>query len=344
MLNIVVADDSELVRQVLTRRFEDHGHRVVGEAATGREVLAAVCAEKPDVVTVEPALAGADGYWVIDRIMADEPTPIVVVGGEVSAATADALGERGVVDVVTIPGENDNPNKLWMETATIVDRVTDAARTTPVTEAMSGTSRTARGEGVPTTVVVGASTGGPDVVKRILAALPGDLNARLLIVQHTSDRFTSSFAARLDAASEFEVWEAADGDSVRAGQAVVAPGGHHLVVTDYRAGTVTVALSDDPKRHNVRPAIDVTMEHAADQVDDRLVGVVLTGMGGDGADGACAIAAAGGTIIVQDETSSPVFGMPRSAIETGVVDDVIPADEIAATIVTHVRSPARKRK
>ncbi|WP_121822757.1 chemotaxis-specific protein-glutamate methyltransferase CheB [Halostella salina] len=183
------------------------------------------------------------------------------------------------------------------------------------------------------TVVIGASTGGPKVVERILRELPPELNARVLVVQHMPASFTSRLAARLDDLSPYDVREAVDGDSVGPGEAVVAKGEYHMRVAPTDGDDLRVRLTEDPRRHGVRPAIDVTMESAAEAVDEGLVGVALTGMGKDGAAGIESIHRAGGTTIAQDEASSPVFGIPRKAIETGAVDAVLDAASIPAGIV-----------
>ncbi|QSW98103.1 chemotaxis-specific protein-glutamate methyltransferase CheB [Haloterrigena alkaliphila] len=183
------------------------------------------------------------------------------------------------------------------------------------------------------TVVLGASTGGPKIVEQLFERLPVGLDAKILVVQHMPAGFTDRFATRLDARSEYDVREAADGESIRSGEVAVAPGDAHLEVTSNVNGRLRVRLDDGDRLHGVRPAIDVTMESAADRVSDPLCGVVLTGMGRDGAAGIEAISAAGGHTIAQDEATSPVFGIPCQAIQTGCVDDVAPAGDIAQTIV-----------
>lgn len=185
------------------------------------------------------------------------------------------------------------------------------------------------------TVVVGASTGGPKVVERLLAALPIGLEATVLVVQHMPAAFTGRLADRLDANSAYAVREASDGDRVGPGEVAVAPGDADLeVVGDCDRG-VRVRLEDESTR-SVQPSIDVTMETAARQVTGPLCGVVLSGMGSDGAAGIEAIAAAGGYTIAQDEATSQIFGIPCQAIATGCVDAVVPGDEIAARLVEAV--------
>lgn len=183
------------------------------------------------------------------------------------------------------------------------------------------------------TIVLGASTGGPKIVERLFEQLPADLEATVLVVQHMPPGFTERFADRLDSHSAYDVSEAADGDRLRPGEAAIAPGNAHLEVASNVGDALRLRLDDGDRVHGVRPAIDVTMESAAEQVSDGLCGVVLTGMGRDGADGIEAIAAAGGHTIAQDEATSPVFGIPCQAIETGCVETVAPAGDIVGAIV-----------
>lgn len=183
------------------------------------------------------------------------------------------------------------------------------------------------------TIVVGASTGGPKLINAVMRALPRALDARVLVVQHMPASFTDRFAARLDALSAYDVDEAEDGERIDGGQARVAPGGKHLAVTSYSSGRLRLAVTEDEPVHGVRPAIDVTMETAAEAVEGPLVAVVLTGMGSDGAKGIEAVKGVGGTTFAQDEATSPVFGIPEQAIETGAVDHVLPADELVEGIL-----------
>lgn len=199
----------------------------------------------------------------------------------------------------------------------------------------SATPRTPETE-APPTIVVGASTGGPAVVERLFRRLPVGLEARVLVVQHMPPAFTARFADRLDAVGDYRVSQPRDGDRIDPGTAVVAPGDRHLGVTADTDGDLRVRLEDCDRRHGVRPSIDVTMERAADCVDQPLCGVVLSGMGRDGATGIEAIDAAGGHTIAQDEATSPVFGIPARAIRTGCVDEVAPAGRLADRIVAAV--------
>lgn len=183
------------------------------------------------------------------------------------------------------------------------------------------------------TLLLGSSTGGPTVVERVMAELPLEADLRVLIVQHMPDGFTGRFAERLDGRSDYDVREATDGARIGGGEALVAAGGKHMDVTNYARGRLRVALTEAPPENSVRPAVDVTMRTAADCITDPMVAVILTGMGTDGADGVRAVSRAGGHVIAQNEASSAVYGMPKRAVETGVVDDELALESITEAVL-----------
>jgi two-component system chemotaxis response regulator CheB len=183
------------------------------------------------------------------------------------------------------------------------------------------------------TVVIGASTGGPNVVEDVLSALPPTAGLRILVVQHMPEGFTGRFAKRLDGRCAYDVREARDGERVGPGEVRVAPGGSHLVVDDDRADQLRLRLRGGDRLHGVKPAIDYTMSSAAETVQGPLTAVILTGMGRDGVDGMAATKRAGGATIAQDERTSAIFGMPKRAIESGSADTILPAPEIAEGIL-----------
>ena len=338
----VVTDDSQFMRSVISRALTEAGIEVVAQARTGREAVEAVHEHRPDVVTMDVEMPEMDGLAAVERIMAERPTPVLMLSAHTddgAEVTFEAL-DRGAVDFFTKPGGEVSATMAGTEDQ-LVQKVravaaADVSSEDPGRAAGTGTTGVdpSRADGIETTtVVIAASTGGPKVVEQVLAGLPGGADIRVVIVQHMPGGFTERFAARLDEHSAYAVHEAGDGDRIGAGEAVVAPGGSHLEVSNYRAGRLRVRLTDEPPRHGVKPAADRAMETAAEAVSDRLVGVVLTGMGADGAAGTEAIAAAGGGVIAQDESSSAVFGMPREAIATGGVDEVRAAGAIPDGIV-----------
>jgi len=332
-IRAVVVDDSHVMRSVVSDILEDGGIEVVATARDGQTALEAVLAHDPDVVTVDVDMSGACGVEAVERIMAGQPTPILVLSGrtdEDAEVTLRAL-EEGAVDVFRKPG-----SRMTMETPRLgedlVESVQSVAAVDPTAVLTSG-GTPGNGEPAGATVIVGSSTGGPTVVEELLSALPATAALRILIVQHMPAAFTGRFAARLDACSEYDVSEATDGAELAGGGALVAPGDRHLEVVEDDGERLRVALSDDPPIDSVRPAVDVTMRSAVGIVQEPLIGVVLTGMGSDGAAGVEVIAGAGGRIVVQDEASSAVFGMPCRAIETGCVDAVESAEAIPDAVL-----------
>ncbi|WP_323677440.1 chemotaxis-specific protein-glutamate methyltransferase CheB [Halorubellus sp. PRR65] len=362
MTSVLVVDDSQFMRTVIGNVVADHGYRVLS-ASDGQEAIEMVHEHDPDVITMDVEMPGMDGIEAVSRIMASKPTPILMLSAHTeqgAEATLDALA-RGAVDFLAKPG-----GEVTRDIESLGDRIVEKleavasadlssiAPTDGRTAATAESTTTARASRPETsdrsaaagdssvepdrafvehpTVVIGASTGGPKILESILRSLPVTLDPKVLVVQHMPESFTDRLAARLDSFLPFDVSEASDGQRVTDGDVVVAKGGYHLEVTSNVAGNLRVRLTEGERVHGVRPAIDVTMQTAADRVSDPLVGVALTGMGKDGAAGIEAIKRAGGTTIAQDEASSPVFGIPEKAIATGCVDHVRSAADVPGAI------------
>ena len=338
------------MRSVISDILDEGGVDVVAEAKNGREAIAMVDEHRPDVVTMDVEMPEMDGISAVEQIMQQCPTPVLMLSAhtdENADVTFEAL-DVGAVDFFTKPG-----GEVSMEMSRLKDQllemVLSVAEVDVSTPATGGTStaaaRTTTSEPAAgtadyeehPTLIIGSSTGGPKMVEAVLSELPIEADFRVLVVQHMPEGFTDRFARRIDARSDYEVREAADGDRIGGGEALIAAGDYHLRVKNYRSGRLRVKLSDDPPVNSVRPAVDVTMETAADVVDDPLVGVILTGMGTDGADGIRRIKAVGGRTIAQDEATSAVYGMPQRAVETGCIDSVLPIDEIPAGIVETIK-------
>jgi two-component system chemotaxis response regulator CheB len=356
----LVVDDSQFMRTVVRSALEDAGYEVV-EASDGEQAVQATRSHDPDVVTMDVEMPTMNGIDATEAIMSTQPTPILMLSAHTergAGATFDALS-KGAVDFLPKPdGEvSTDTGDLAIDLVETVETVrqADVSAVTPETDntpgeagapADAGAAGDATADDVASsvgevtteyvenpTVVLGASTGGPKVLQRVLYDLPRDVDARVLLVQHMPENFTARLAERLDSVSSYDVSEADDGMRVGAGEVVLARGGKHMRVDAYGGGRIRLKLTDEEKVHGVRPAIDVTMHTAARTIDDPLVGVALTGMGRDGARGIEAIKQAGGKTIAQDEASSPVWGIPSAAIETGAVDSVVAATDVAAAVV-----------
>ncbi len=337
---VVVVDDSPFMRGLIGDVLTDAGVAVVGEAGDGEEALSVVGETRPDVVTMDVEMPGMGGLEAVERLMAETPTPVLMLSAhtaEGAEVTFEAL-ERGAVDFFSKPG-----GEVSTGVSREADRLVEAVRSVADADLEAATrdrnprSGAARGSAAnvdleePLTAVIGASTGGPKAVERVLSALPM-ADCRVLVVQHMPEAFTPRFAERLDAASEYDVREATDGARIGAGEALVAPGGSHMQVGSYRAGRLRVKLVEDDDA-SVTPAVDVTMRSAAGTVSDPLVGVVLTGMGDDGSAGVRAMADAGARTVAQSEDTCVVYGMPKRAVGTGAVDSVCDLDDVAGAIL-----------
>ncbi|WP_396612945.1 chemotaxis-specific protein-glutamate methyltransferase CheB [Haloferax sp. S1W] len=346
----VVVDDSRFMRTLIRTLLEDADVEVIAEAGDGREAIDVVQEHDPDVVTMDIEMPEMNGLDAVEAIMDQCPTPILMLSAhaeEDADVTFEAL-DRGAVDFVTKPGgevtsemprvKRELVEKIQSAAAVDLSATRGKSRPSPTSATSSSKSASATStcsssdtaaEQLPeegSTLIIGASTGGPNVVERVLAALPKEAGLRVIVVQHMPKGFTKRFAARLDARCEYEVEEATDGDRIGPGQIRIAPGGSHLLVTSDRAGRLKLQLSDDDPLHGVKPAIDLTMSSAAEVVDAPLAGVILTGMGRDGVEGMSRISRAGGYTVAQDEETSAIFGMPKRAIEAGCVDTVAPDD------------------
>jgi two-component system chemotaxis response regulator CheB len=342
----VIADDSHFMRSVISDILTEGGIDVVAQARDGREAVAAVREHEPDVVTMDVEMPEMNGIEAVERIMDEQPTPVVMLSAhtdENAEVTFRAL-DRGAVDFFTKPGGEVSMEMSRLEDQ-LVEMVTSVAQVSVENgsqQAVTGTTETGsqRSYVDSPTLLIGSSTGGPKMVERVLSELPLEPAFRVLIVQHMPDGFTARFADRIDARSDYDVREASDGDRIGGGEALVAPGGTHMIVSNYHGGRLRVKLTTDPPVNSVRPAVDMTMESAAEVIDDPLIGVILTGMGEDGAAGIKSIKAVGGRTLSQDEETSAVFGMPKRAIQTGYVDEVLPIGEMVDGVLDAARQEA----
>lgn len=342
-MKVVVVDDSAFMRSIIGRLLrDDREFEVVGYANDGAEAVEKVAQLRPDVVTMDVEMPRMNGIEAVEAIMRQTPTPIVMVSGLThrgASITIEALA-RGAIDFVTKPDggaeaqlaalKDELTTKLRRAARLNLARLTAARQASipptaaaPRRPAMSLPQRARR------VVAIGASTGGPAALTRLLPQFPGDLSAGVLIVQHMPAGFTVALAERLDGLSQLPVREAVDGELVLNGTVLVAPGDFHMAVG--QGGHVV--LNQSAPIHSVRPAADVLLSSAAKTYGRNTLGVILTGMGHDGAAGAMDVKRADGRVIVQDEASSVVYGMPGSVVKAGSADAVVPLSEMAATIV-----------
>lgn len=353
-VRVLIIDDSAFMRKILTDILQaDPAILVVGTARDGRDGVEKIKQLQPDVATLDIEMPNLDGYGALREIMVHRPTPVIMVSShtrEGAEATVRCL-TLGAVDFVAKPSGSIS---LDMHVAgdELVAKVKAAAHATPrprrllaelppmdrerkqIAATLSGPfSLPAIAPVARKLVVIGCSTGGPGALHQIMPRLPADLNAGLLVVQHMPAGFTRSLAQRLDDISALHIKEAEEGDRVVTGQALVAPGGFHMEVDD--AGRIR--LNQAPPLHGVRPAVDKTLDSAVQVWGSRMIGVILTGMGFDGAKGISHVKKSGGRSIAEDATTCVVYGMPKVVVEMGVADQVLPVHEIADAIVRLVR-------
>ena len=345
-LHVLVVDDSAVVRQVMQAVLGTDRNITVSAAADPIIALSKIAKEAPDVVITDLEMPRMDGLTFIKKIMSEEPRPIVVCSGLAASGTELALSALalGAVEVITKPklGVRD----FLHESAIMLhDAVWSAAhaRVRPA-PAFSIEPRNSADVVLPSAtphkirtttdkvIAIGASTGGTEALREVLTAMPPDCPG-IVIVQHMPELFTRAFADRLDKECSIEVKEAVSGDRILPGRALIAPGNHHLIVQ--RTGAhYMVAVQDGPLVSRHRPSVDVLFRSVARSAGPNAVGIIMTGMGDDGAQGLLEMRQAGAQTIAQDEATCVVFGMPKEALALGAASRAVPLQYIAKTIIS----------
>jgi len=358
-VRVLIVDDSAFMRKVLETIFNaDDQLQVAGHAKDGREAIALAESLKPDVITMDINMPHMDGLQATAQIMTTNPKPIVIVSSESKEGAASTLKalELGAIEFVAKPSsgidldmqsvKDDLLRKVRM--AAKVRVVRTASRVALTVQGANGSAAAAKPTPSPVratpvipadqrfpVVVLGASTGGPATVMRLAPGFTRDFPAAVFLVQHMPATFTTQYAAQLAEFTSIRVKEAENGEAVQAGTLYICPGAQHLRVSP----TGRIQLDGASGRiGGYLPNIDVTMETVAAYAGAMSIGVVLTGMGNDGAIGAKAIKSAGGIVIAQDEATSVIFGMPAEAIKVAKVDQVLAIDDIYAAIEKRVIS------
>jgi len=338
-IKVLIVDDSAVVRRIFTEtlsRQEDI--EVVGTAPDPFVARDKIVQLKPDVITLDIEMPRMDGLTFLKKLMQYYPLPVVVVSSLTPRGSKTALEalENGAVEVLAKAGEAYSVGDMG---AQLIEKIRMAARArvsvpakapTPPLHAALAPSL-ALSETTQKLIAVGASTGGTEAIKEVLRRMPPNIPG-MVIVQHMPAQFTASFAERLDSLCPIRVREAKDGDTVLNGQALIAPGNFHMLLK--RSGSrYFVEVKEGPMIHHQRPAVDVLFNSVAKYAGANAVGVILTGMGADGAQGMREMKQAGAKTIAQDENSCVVFGMPKEAIRLGGVDRVVPLDRIPQEII-----------
>ena len=335
-IRVLIVDDSAVVRRMLRDILASDPELVVaGVASSGQQALERIDDLKPDLVTLDVEMPGIDGIATLVEFRKRFPRLPVIMFSSLTergaTATVEALA-RGASDYVTKPTSSQNGyelvrNELLPKIKALCSRLIPSRHisTAPVAEPPLHTS--------VDIVAVGASTGGPNALVKVIPSLPADFRAPILVVQHMPPMFTSLLAVRLDGLSKLGVQEAKNGDGLKKGQVWIAPGDYHMVVSA-DGGNRKIVLNKDAPENSCRPSVDSLFRSVAACFGSHVLAVVLTGMGSDGTRGAEAIRRAGGSVIVQDESSSVVWGMPGSIVSAGLANKICPLDGIVAEILS----------
>jgi two-component system chemotaxis response regulator CheB len=348
-IGVLIVDDSAFMRTALSRMIaSDPQLCVLGTARSGEEALEKIGVLNPDVITLDVEMPGIDGLETLRRIMAQCPRPVIMVS---SATVADAETtfnalSAGAFDYVPKRLSSTSLDIIHIQSDLVVKikaaahsrRSRSGARKPPQSAASLDRSTFSTS---PAIVALGTSTGGPKALQEILPLLTPDLSVPILIVQHMPMGFTTPFALRLNSLCQVPIREAVHRETIQAGTVYIAPAGIHMTVERLADSRPTIYLSPQPENHLHMPSVDILMESVAAVYRNLSMGVIMTGMGSDGALGMTAIHREGGVTIGQDEASCTVYGMPRVCAELGVLDRVVPLSQIPQQIMMATRS--RKR-
>lgn len=344
-IRVLNVDDSALMRQVLGQLLaKDPDIEVIGTAPDPYVAREKIKALNPDVITLDVEMPKMDGLTFLEKLMRGRPMPVVMVSSLTEAGCQTTLRalELGAVDFITKPkidlreGMEELADDLIAKVkAAAAAKIKGAGATkTSPPPAVLVTGSSAMIKTTDTIIAIGSSTGGTEAVKEVLEVLPPN-TPPIVITQHMPERFTKTWADRMNGLCRISVKEAKDGDSVLPGHALIAPGNYHMRLV--RSGArYSVKLDQEEPVNRHRPSVDVLFDSVAQYAGANAVGVILTGMGGDGAKGMLAMKQAGAFTIAQDEASCVVFGMPKEAIKLGGVERVLPLGDIASAVLTYV--------
>jgi two-component system, chemotaxis family, protein-glutamate methylesterase/glutaminase len=332
-IRVLIVDDSALVRHILSETLRAESDiEVVGTAADPYRARDLILQLRPDVLTLDIEMPRMDGLTFLRKLMQHRPLPVIMISSLTQASCAASVQalEEGAVEVLGKPA---GPYSVGDLKRTLADKVRAAAAARLPRRASTGPSQPAISEAPlrdSAVVAIGASTGGTEAIRAILQRLPANFPP-VVVTQHIPAGFSKAFSERLNQICQMEIKEAADGDELRAGLALIAPGGLHLVLNKKGPG-YRVTVKNGPRVCYQRPSVDVLFESVSAAAGANAIGVILTGMGSDGAAGLLKMRTAGAPTIAQDESSCVVFGMPREAIRRGAVTEVLPLQQIPGAL------------
>jgi len=339
-IRVLVVDDSALARRAIQDALaQDAGIEVVGLAADAYEAREQIIALEPDVLTLDLQMPLMDGLTFLRILQEHHPVPVVVVSSLTPAGSELAMAalEAGAIDVIQKPDGTRAAAQMSRRLCAQVRAAALARRGAPAGNALqpAALAPLATAPDTRRVVLIGASTGGVEALRTVLPRLPADMPP-LVVVQHIPPYFSRVMAEHLDRVAAVEVREAVDGDVLRPGLCLIAPGDFHVLLKR-QGGQYRLKLSQTPPVNHCRPSVDVLFRSAAEHAGAQAVGVLLTGMGADGARGMQLLRAAGARTIAQSEDSCVVFGMPQAAIATGAVERIVPLTRIAEAVLDALR-------
>lgn len=348
-VKVLVVDDSALMRKLIPQIIEKDGSiQVVGTAIDGNFALKKIEELAPQVITLDLEMPGLNGIDTLKAVMRKHQIPVIVVSSHTTSGASVTLKALalGAFDFVAKP--QDVSAHMPDIADELIGKIKAAAlskgvRVQPIGEGLNKIAKPAAGPDHQATRVtaIGISTGGPHALQYMLSQLPSDFPGTIVIAQHMPEGFTEMFARRLDECCSIRVKEAASGDLLVAGRALICPGNRHVKVKRLPLGEVAL-LSDEARVNGHRPSVDVLFRSLADEFGPRGIAVLMTGMGDDGANGLAAVQARGGLTIAQSEDSCVVFGMPKAAIERGFATRVVHLDVLAKTL--HAQCSTERRR
>ncbi|MBF0505282.1 MAG: chemotaxis response regulator protein-glutamate methylesterase [Nitrospirae bacterium] len=353
MVKILIVDDSAFMRNALSAMLSsDPEIKIIGTARDGIEAIEKIASLKPDVVTMDVEMPRMDGIAALKHIMATNPLPVIMVSSittEGAKVTLDAL-DLGAVDFIPKNLSELSVNIVKIKEI-LIEKIKHIGRKGIVKRLSRPAYRPAApkpaeisrdfaarhiGERRIGIVSVGTSTGGPKALQEIIPRLPKDFPVPIVVAQHMPPNFTGPFAERLNQLSQIEVREAVEGESLKPGVALIAPGRGHMRVMRVRGIETIVSISENKEEFIYRPSVDALMSSVAEYFPGRALGIILTGMGNDGLRGLINLKKTGGRVFAQDEETCVVYGMPKAVVDAGIADKVLPIEEIAGEIINSV--------
>ncbi|NMA85991.1 MAG: chemotaxis response regulator protein-glutamate methylesterase [Tissierellia bacterium] len=349
MIKVLIVDDSPFMRKILTDIIqEDKEIVVIGEARNGKEALEKIPILNPDLITLDVEMPIMDGITTLRHIVKKYKLPVIMISSltvEDAELTIEAL-EKGAVDFIAKP-----KNIFNLSEETIKYEIIDKIKAGAQSKTILKYKKTSKAEEIKEIkpikgltkskpldkkdydyiISIGTSTGGPRALQNVLPLIPKNINGTIVVVQHMPANFTKSLADRLNNQSNIIVKEGEDGEILKRGYCYIAPGGYHMLVKK-KAGEYIIELNQEPAIKGLRPSADILMESISKLDDLKKIAIIMTGMGSDGSKGIVDIKNSNGYIMAQDEDTSVVFGMPKAAIETNVVDKIVSLENIAYEI------------